>query len=233
VRESEVNTDMTRANWEEIHQSNVGHDCGWHLEGLPDQTVALLETPRVIKDRALDLGCGAGHHSILLGQFFSTVVGVDFAESGVRRAVAAVGSGNPAPHFFVGDATALPFPDDSFDFILDRGCLLTIPVDQWPDYFRNIERVMKTGAYYQVFYRKGGWPDRPYRHWQRPGRGRRSALRRFLSKARRLTMSRPHPPPQKLDCFPPTFECETTESVPFISASGAQVEYTHIICRKT
>jgi len=135
--------------------------------------------------------------------------------------------------FVVGDATALPFPNGQFDFVLDRGCLLTIPEEKWPNYFADIERVMKEGAWYQVFFRNQDWTGRQYRHAPQDGRRRPSILERIHYRLRRQKRKSMKVRADPLDNLPAALVRCSVETVPFLSGTEAQVEYTHIICRKT
>lgn len=80
-------------------------------------------------DRILDLGCGAGRVSFgLWDAGFRSVEGLDISPGMIAAARDhAKTTGRPIP-FQVGDATALPHPDDSFDAVIfGFGGLMQIP----------------------------------------------------------------------------------------------------------
>ena len=92
-------------------------------------------------ERALDIGTGTGVAALLLAREFprARVRGVDLSEQMIRRAQARVGldpEGRIA--FRVGDASALPWGDDSFDLITQLNM---------PPFFGEIERVLRPGGY--------------------------------------------------------------------------------------
>jgi len=211
------------AYWERLYENKVELDQFWFSDRLADETLALLAGPSVAKGRALDIGCGVGNLTEQLARYFQGIVGIDFAESGIRRAIDATGTLDPAPEFVVGDATRLPFADDSFDYVFDRGCLQIIAIARWQDYFAGIERVLKAGGHYQLFIRFGG---------KKPGL--RSALRAFRRRptkffARKESRSLP----QLLDHLPPLLACETAEPVANPGQAASAVNHINIICRKS
>jgi len=70
-------------------------------------------------DRVLDVGCGTGELTrVLRGETEGPVVGLD--------ADAALLSSVPGPSVR-GDATRLPFPDDSFDLVVCQALLINLP----------------------------------------------------------------------------------------------------------
>lgn len=94
--------------------------------------------------RALDLGCGSGHSSVVLAQRFARVDAVDIAEAGVgrlQRAAAAQG----LAHVFgcVANAEQLPFPDASFDAVFGKAILHHLRLDRMAP---ELARVLKPGG---------------------------------------------------------------------------------------
>jgi SAM-dependent methyltransferase len=102
--------------------------------------------------RLLDLGCGAGRHAFEAARRGARVVALDtdlgelrsvssmvaaMAEAGeIPPAGAAVSAG--------GDATAMPFPDGSFDVVIASEVLEHIPADRAA--LREITRVLAPGG---------------------------------------------------------------------------------------
>jgi len=215
---------MTQENyWGRLYGNSMELDQFWFSDSLADETLALLDGPAVTKGCALDIGCGVGNLTGQLGRYFQEVVGIDFAESGIRRAVDSVGAGDPALEFVVGDATRLPFGDDRFDFVFDRGCLQIIPVQRWPDYFADVARVMKDGARYQLFIRFGSGKF-----------SLRSAVRSYLRRPTRIFAKKESRSlPILLDHLPSSLVCETAEPVANPERATFAVGHINIICRKT
>ena len=101
--------------------------------GLRDQSVRqawsrmlmpLLPPPPA---RVADLGCGTGTLSVLLGQAGYDVTGLDLAPLMVAAARRKAIDAGLAPVFVVGDASAPELPRGSFDVVLARHVLWTLP----------------------------------------------------------------------------------------------------------
>ena len=74
-----------------------------------------------VASRGLDLGCGIGQHGRWLARQGYRVIGVDAAAAMARRARAA------GVDAVAGQAGALPFPDERFDFVYAVGVLHHLP----------------------------------------------------------------------------------------------------------
>lgn len=109
--------------------------------------------------RCIDIGCGGGRLSIALARLGAAeVVGCDISEDGLmdarRRAV-----GLKNVRFECASALELPYPDESFDFVLCNGVLHHTPDPVRG--FAEITRILKHGGRcFVLLYGKGGlrWP---------------------------------------------------------------------------
>lgn len=107
-----------------------------HLATLAAGLDALEAKP----ERVLDLGCGTGAGTLFLAREFPTagIRGVDLSEEMVAKAQSKVGLDPDARvSFRVGDASKLPFSDDSFDLVTQ----VNMPI-----FFREISRVLRPGG---------------------------------------------------------------------------------------
>lgn len=103
-------------------------------------------------DRLLDLGCGYGRHAYEAFRRGARVVACDMAVDELRevRALfrAMVDAGEAAPSGMAdsvaGDATQLPYPDDTFDRIIASEVMEHIPDDNAA--LAELERVLKPGG---------------------------------------------------------------------------------------
>jgi ubiquinone/menaquinone biosynthesis C-methylase UbiE len=105
-----------------------------------------------ITGKALDLGCGAGRHSIVLAQSGFEVYGIDFAESATEMAkeAAAKAGVSQNTHFQAGNVLSLPYEDSFFDVANDDGCLHHIDPQDWQTYTEVIRRVIKSDGVLRV-----------------------------------------------------------------------------------
>ncbi len=95
--------------------------------------------------RVLDVGCGSGVQSFYLGPHATEVVGIDLSEELIKIAQKRC-QGYQNVRFHVGDACNLPFPDQSFDFIISYGDVLSHIVEGYEKAVSEMARVAKAGA---------------------------------------------------------------------------------------
>jgi ubiquinone/menaquinone biosynthesis C-methylase UbiE len=97
--------------------------------------------------RVLDLGCGAGRHSILLGKAGFQVVALDISETALRilegrLKTASIDNVTLVRH----DMLELPFIDDYFDGVICTNVLHHGKLAEIKQATREVHRVMKEGA---------------------------------------------------------------------------------------
>jgi ubiquinone/menaquinone biosynthesis C-methylase UbiE len=108
-----------------------------------DRIFALVLSGRSALD-ALDVGCGTGFLSFELAARGHRVTGVDFAAAMIAEARRKAGGHAAAVRFEEADAEQLPFAPASFDLVISRHVLWTLPhpeaaIDEWA-------RVLRTGG---------------------------------------------------------------------------------------
>lgn len=99
--------------------------------------------------RVLDIGCGNGRNSILLGKQGHEVVGVDFSLNllGIAEDKMALRLLSEGSHFLGGDASLLPMKEGAFDAALYIATLHHIPtVEGRVKSLEELNRTLKQGG---------------------------------------------------------------------------------------
>ncbi len=128
----------------------------WDTGITPPEVVELIEGRNIPPGRALDIGCGTGTNVVYLARHGFEAVGVDVAELAIRQARRkAEGAGVPAT-FYVADVLKLGTPEgpplgEPFDFLLDIGCLHSLPASDRPAYAAMLRRVLRGGGLYLLY----------------------------------------------------------------------------------
>ena len=116
--------------------SDFGHSIRTPAERAAwDRILDLIVGGRAPLD-ALDVGCGTGFLSLELATRGHRVTGIDFAPQMLAEATKKAREQGRAVRFEEGDAEALRFPDASFDLVMTRHVLWTLPhpeaaIDEW------------------------------------------------------------------------------------------------------
>ena len=130
--------DRSAQGWDE--RTGTGSGSTAHLTSLAAAFLHVTPAP----ERVLDLGTGTGEAALLAAREFprASVRGIDMSNEMIAIAKKKVGldpDGRIA--FKVADAANIPWPDDSFDFVMQ--------VDV-PPFFGEIARVLRPGAFVAV-----------------------------------------------------------------------------------
>jgi SAM-dependent methyltransferase len=102
--------------------------------------------------RLLDLGSGAGRHAFEAGRRGAQVVALDLDRAELAHVTAVAAAMAESAELQVpasimaaaGDATLMPFPDDSFDIVIAAEVMEHIPADQAA--IREVARVLRPGG---------------------------------------------------------------------------------------
>jgi len=124
--------DRAAGSWD----SRTGAGSVEHLAPLAAAVLTIEQEP----ERILDVGCGTGAATLFLAREFprARVRGVDISHAMINRASAKIGLDPEARVAFKqGDASKLPWPDDSFDLVT----LVNMPL-----FFGEINRVLRPGG---------------------------------------------------------------------------------------
>jgi len=115
---------------------DFGHSIGSPAERAAWDRILDLVIPGGQVLDALDCGCGTGFLSLELAGRGHRVTGVDFAPAMVARARSKAAAQGLVVRFEEADAEQLPFAPKSFDLVISRHVLWTLPhpeaaIDEW------------------------------------------------------------------------------------------------------
>lgn len=101
--------------------------------------------------KVLEIGCGAGNNLWALAHIGFEVFGVEQSETAVRFAAERLTSLGFTASIEVGFMTDLPFDDESFDFVLDRGGITQVPFSQVSRVSAEVHRVLRSHGTFHSF----------------------------------------------------------------------------------
>jgi SAM-dependent methyltransferase len=101
--------------------------------------------------RALDLGCGTGTNAIYLAQHGWHVTGIDFSPKAIELAQGKAQRAGVEVDLHLGDVSRLDFLFDTFDLILDIGCLHSLDRESRKRYATQLRRLTHPGSKFLLF----------------------------------------------------------------------------------
>ncbi len=119
---------MVKDYWE--HRSSTFDDSPGHVLSSKREERAwknLLEKKLGNVNRVLDVGAGTGFLSLILAEMGHEVVGVDVSKNMIDRAKDKAKNKGLKIDFRIDDAENLSFEDNSFDAVVNRAVLWTLP----------------------------------------------------------------------------------------------------------
>lgn len=141
----------------------------WHREEPP----ALLERAVAVREsrgRALDVGCGEGVYAVYLAQQGFSVVGLDFVSDALGAARARAKQAGVDLELHEGDVVDFD-PKQSFDVVLDSGCLHHMPKGKAGAYRARLDQWLAPGGDYVLVHfahrPRVGWIPNGPRHMTR------------------------------------------------------------------
>ncbi|MBW2992014.1 class I SAM-dependent methyltransferase [Candidatus Woesearchaeota archaeon] len=120
---------------------------------IPDKNIidfAEFISKKGVKGKVLDIGCGNGRHSVYFAKKGFEVYGIDVSKNAIEIARWNAKENKVKVNFRAGSVFSLPYSKDSFDVIIDSGCLHHLRKPQWKMYLKNILRVLKKNAYMEL-----------------------------------------------------------------------------------
>lgn len=140
-----------QANRAYFRQAYRSGQHGWESRDPSPYAVDFLRRLKHLVPRAslLDVGCGEGRHAIAAARMGFKVIAVDYEPLALRRARRLAGARRKRSVMFrKADVLCLPFPESSFDIVLDCGCLHHQRKSDWPAYKASILGVLRPRGFY-------------------------------------------------------------------------------------
>jgi len=92
----------------------------------------------------LDVGTGTGVLALVLAELGHNITGIDIADEMVEKAKEKFKNNNLSGNFIVGDAENLPFEDNSFDVVINRHVVWSLPQPERA--MAEWKRVLRSGG---------------------------------------------------------------------------------------
>lgn len=123
----------------------------WDTNVTPPEVIQLIETEKLPRGRALDLGCGTGTNAIYLAQHGFETVGVDFVARALAQARAKARRAQTRVEFRCADVLQPGVFAQPFDFVLDIGCLHNLAARAQTRYVENARAWTRRGAVVLIY----------------------------------------------------------------------------------
>jgi SAM-dependent methyltransferase len=133
-------------DWDAMYRGGQ-YRQSWDYESASPELVSLLAAGLVPEGGCvLDLGCGSGKDAVFMATAGYRTSGLDISAEALEIARAYASASEQSVSWHRASALDLPFADEQFDFISDRGCLHHIRADDRPRYAHEVARVLKPGG---------------------------------------------------------------------------------------
>ncbi len=142
-----------RRHWDERYLSGP---TPWDTGITPPEVVAFWHSQRLpAQGPAIDLGCGSGANVAYLVERGLRVIGVELSGIGLAKArmrlTERLGELVTRAALLQGDAARLPLRNAGASYILDIGCLHSLPLAQRELYARSVIDNLHDGGFYHLF----------------------------------------------------------------------------------
>ena len=125
--------------WDSFYRENKVEEMPWYEKNLDLDLEYQLNSMNLTKGKFLDLGTGPGTQAIQLEKLGFESTGSDISKSAVDKAQQL----SSKVSFVVDDILNSSFPDNSFDYILDRGCFHVFEPSLRKKYLNQIKKILK------------------------------------------------------------------------------------------
>ncbi len=138
-------TEAANQGFEPLYRQGHPEKLPWHWAELdPDVALALQELD-ITRGRVIDLGAGAGTQAVALAQRDFEAWATDFSSAAMRCAANLAAEKGVRVTCVVDDVCNTQLRE-TFDLVIDRGCLHVIPPAQRPAYRMSLARILAVGG---------------------------------------------------------------------------------------
>lgn len=133
-------------NWEVLYQEQAVETMPWFNPSLDPDVESALLTVKLSNGSVLDLGTGPGTQAIALAERGFQVMATDLSEAAIHQAAAKANQKGLQISFQQDDILNSRL-EQSFDFILDRGCFHVLPPQSYGTYVQTVANLLKPKCY--------------------------------------------------------------------------------------
>jgi SAM-dependent methyltransferase len=126
-------------DWDSFYKENKVEEMPWYEKNLDPDLEYQINFMNLTKGKFLDLGTGPGTQAIQLDKLGFEVTGADISKSAIYKAQQL----SSKVSFVVDDILNSSFPDNTFNFILDRGCFHVFEPSLRKIYLNQIKKILK------------------------------------------------------------------------------------------
>jgi SAM-dependent methyltransferase len=128
-------------DWEAVYGTSEPEKLPWHLPAFDPDLRSALEATGMRRLKILEVGCGLGNQAWFMAQLGHDVTATDISPAAIERAR----SLHPGPRFLVDDITRTEL-GDTFDLIVDRGCLHVLDPEAHGAYLQSLASLVRPGG---------------------------------------------------------------------------------------
>ncbi|MDI6654473.1 MAG: class I SAM-dependent methyltransferase [Candidatus Hydrothermarchaeota archaeon] len=132
--------------WNEVYRKP--EEIPWDIDVPSEELVELIGKGEIKPCPALDVCCGTGTEAIYLVKNGFKVSAIDISKEAIEIAEKKAEEAKVKVDFRVGNVLELPFQDNSFGFVNDRGCFHVFAPEYREWFADEIHRVMKPRGIY-------------------------------------------------------------------------------------
>lgn len=138
--------DRAAKRWEDIYQGTPLRDLPWEESRPSQELIELVESGKVEKGAALDVCCGSGNNVAYLAENDFDCYGIDISKTAIGYAREKVAAAGKTCELLIGNVLNLPYPNNIFTLVFDRGCFHSQLPAERKTYAASIFRVLKSGG---------------------------------------------------------------------------------------